>query len=108
MGPGGYADLTIPRNLVKEVVLYLQFILQRTSQPSSLDQELGVDGIFQLDEQNNWKLIPLEGDIYRLGARYDHQALVESIAMLVRWNFMLDGWITRQGERGLRPESLES
>jgi hypothetical protein len=52
---------------------------------------------YQLDSSNDWKLLHLDGNEYRLVARYEHQSLVDSIALVVKWHFQLDGWITRDG-----------
>ena len=55
MGYGGCAEIVVPRDLVKDVVLYLQLVLRR--QPGhALDQDPQLGRVIQLDDRNDWRL----------------------------------------------------
>jgi len=87
MKNGGHADLVIPIDIVDEVALFLHRVVQRGDIYLSLEQIKNENfQSYQLDTRNDWTLfvLPDSNVDYRLGARYESQQLVDSIATIVR------------------------
>lgn len=85
----GHADLSIPTDLLDQVVLFLSSVLQRGPH-SILDlHQIKNEINYNLDLRNDWTLSQIDPTrtYYRLGARYDSQDTVDSLMDVLLWRF---------------------
>lgn len=94
------ADLMINIEIVDDVALFLHGLLQR-GEKLSIDQVKEARGAYQLEMGNDWRLIHIEGETWRLWSRYGEQDLIDHILAVTRWHFSIEKNINGEREKGI-------
>ena len=104
---GGTVQLIIPAEKLEIIIAFLHSMVQRGNSCNITDFcKASTRGVYQLDTLNNWNLIEKGKKTYTLRAKYEHQEVVEAIAMTTQWHFVLDGFITSNGKPARTIERL--